>query len=81
MVITDLGVLRPHPVTGELVLVAVHPGVSAAEVADTTGWELAVAADLRTTAPPTPEELSVLRELKERTRRAHAVSPPAPDRA
>ncbi len=81
VVITDLGVLQPHPVTGELVLVAVHPGVSAAEVADATGWELAVAADLRITAPPTPEELSVLRRLKERTRRAHAVSPPAPERA
>ena len=28
MVITDLGVLRPDPVTHELTLVSVHPGVS-----------------------------------------------------
>jgi glutaconate CoA-transferase subunit B len=37
-----------------------------------TGWPLKVAARLETTAPPTPEELSVLRDLQARTDRAHA---------
>jgi len=63
-VITDLGVLEPDALTGELVLTSVHPGVSASEVRAATGWELRVAASLRRTVPPTEEELRVLRELE-----------------
>jgi glutaconate CoA-transferase, subunit B len=63
-VITDLGVLEPDPATHELVLTQVHPGVTAADVQAATGWELAVADSLKTTAPPTGEELRVLRELE-----------------
>ena len=63
-VITDLGVLEPDALTGELVLTCVHPGVSASEVRAATGWELRVAASLRRTVPPTEEELRVLRELE-----------------
>lgn len=63
-VITDLGVLEPDPATHELVLTQVHPGVSADDVQAATGWELVVAQPLGTTAPPTDEELRVLRELE-----------------
>ncbi|HEV7750661.1 MAG TPA: CoA-transferase [Baekduia sp.] len=63
-VITDLGVLAPDPEAGgELALTHIHPGVTVDAVRDATGWELRVAADLRTTEPPTDEELSALREL------------------
>ncbi|HEY5335225.1 MAG TPA: CoA-transferase subunit beta [Mycobacteriales bacterium] len=62
-VISDLGVLEPDPVTCELVLTAVHPGVSAQDVQAATGWPLRVASDLITTEPPTEQELTVLREL------------------
>jgi len=62
-VITDLGVLEPDPESCELVLTAVYPGVSAAEVKERTGWDLRVAADLGEVAAPSPAELSVLREL------------------
>jgi glutaconate CoA-transferase, subunit B len=65
-VITDLGVLEPDPASKELVLTQVHPGVSDAQVRDATGWELQVAAELRTTEPPTEEELAALRELVNR---------------
>jgi glutaconate CoA-transferase, subunit B len=65
-VITDLGVLEPDPGTCELVLTQVHPGVEVDRVREQTGWELQVADDLRTTAPPTGEELAALRELLER---------------
>ena len=60
VVITDLGVLRRN---GELVLEALHPGVTLEQAREATGWDLAVADDLRTTEPPNPEELARLREL------------------
>jgi glutaconate CoA-transferase subunit B len=71
-VITDLGVLTPHPVTRELTLTSVHPGVTVDKVVKSTGWPLKVAADVATTPPPTGIELQVLRELNDRTARAHA---------
>jgi len=63
-VITDLGILEPDPRTCELTLTRVHPGTTVDEVRTATGWPLAVAADVRTTQPPTPHELEVLRRLK-----------------
>lgn len=63
LVITDLGVLQPDPVTCELTLTALHPGVSASEAEAATGWPLKTAPSLETTSPPTPEELQTLREL------------------
>jgi glutaconate CoA-transferase, subunit B len=62
-VITDLGVLEPDAATKELTLTQLHPGVEVGNVQEATGWELAVADRLRTTDPPTGEELSALREL------------------
>ncbi len=61
VVITDLGVLRRDR---ELVLEALHPGVTLDLAREATGWELEVADDLRTTDPPTQQELALLRELK-----------------
>jgi glutaconate CoA-transferase subunit B len=63
-VITDLGVLEPDPETCELTLIEVHPGVDADQAREATGWELAVADELRTSAAPTAEELDALRELE-----------------
>ncbi len=63
-VITDLGVLEAAPDSGELTLVAVHPGVEVSEVAAETQWPLEVSAELTTTDPPTAEELAALRALK-----------------
>lgn len=72
VVITDLGLLRPDPVSHVLTLVATHPGVEVEEVRAQTGWELRIAEAVDVTEPPTSEELTILRDLKERTRRAHA---------
>lgn len=72
VVITDLGVLEPNPDTYELELVAIHPGVEIDHVHSSTGWDLQVTEDLTVTDAPTPEELSILRDLKDRTARAHA---------
>ena len=41
-------------------------------VIEATGWTLKVASEVKTTPPPTENELSVLRDLQERTARAHA---------
>lgn len=70
-IITDLGVLRPDPVTKELTLVALHPGVTLLQAQQATGWELKIAADLQTTPTPTEKELQVLRDLNQRTAEAH----------
>ena len=71
-VITDLGVLTPDPVSKELTLTSVHPGVTVEQVVAATGWTLKVASAVTTTEPPTAEELRVLRDLHARTARAHA---------
>jgi glutaconate CoA-transferase subunit B len=60
-VVTDLGIMEPDE-TGELVLTALHPGATAEQARENTGGELIVAANLRLTLPPNPEELRILRE-------------------
>ncbi|MCT2588089.1 CoA-transferase subunit beta [Actinophytocola gossypii] len=64
-VVTDLGVLEPDPDTRELTLTRVHPGVAVPDVLAATGWDLRVAPSVGTTAPPTEQELTVLRGLVE----------------
>jgi glutaconate CoA-transferase subunit B len=71
-VITDYGILRPHPDSCELQLTALYPGVSVAAVQAATGWPLQVADTLERVPPPQPAELRCLRELEARTRAAHA---------
>jgi glutaconate CoA-transferase subunit B len=63
-VITDLGVLGPDPTTCELVMVAVHPGVTREQAAGATAWPLRFADPLPTTERPTAAELQALRELQ-----------------
>jgi glutaconate CoA-transferase, subunit B len=63
-VITDLGVLEPDPDSCELVLTAVHPGVTVEQAREATGWELAVADPPQATPEPTDDELHALRELQ-----------------
>jgi len=60
-VVTDLGIMEPDE-TGELILTTLHPGVTAEQVCENTGWELKVTHSLRTTLAPAPEELRILRE-------------------
>jgi glutaconate CoA-transferase subunit B len=60
LVITDLGLLRPDPETCELTLTDIHPGVEVEAVRQATGWDLAIAPDLRVTPAPTAAELAAL---------------------
>jgi len=59
-VITTLGLLRFESQTHEMVLVAVHPGVTVGAVVANTGWPLRIAKDLVTTPAPTNTELEIL---------------------
>jgi glutaconate CoA-transferase subunit B len=60
-VVTDIGLMEPDAL-GELILTALHPGRTAADAIANTGWPLKVAEPVRETAPPTAEELRLLRE-------------------
>jgi glutaconate CoA-transferase subunit B len=62
-IITDLGILEPDPETKELTLTHLHTGITAEQAREATGWDLQIAADLKTTDPPTEDELNKLREL------------------
>jgi glutaconate CoA-transferase subunit B len=63
-VITDLGLLRAHPVTCELELTHLHPGVSVEDALAATGWRLSVSPHLTQAVPPSPTELATLRRLE-----------------
>ena len=78
VVITDYGILRPHPVTRELQLAGVYPGVDPAAAQAACGWPLALAATLEQIEPPSQEHLDALRALHARTDRAHATLHPLP---
>jgi glutaconate CoA-transferase, subunit B len=62
-VITDIGELGRDPERDELVLTALHPGSTADQAKAAKGWDLAVAADVAGTEPPTAGELAALRVL------------------
>jgi glutaconate CoA-transferase subunit B len=72
LVITDLCLLEPDPETAELIVTSLHGGVTRDRVREVTGWSIRFADEVATTPPPTTEELTVLRDLQDRTDRAHA---------
>jgi len=61
-VVTNLGILQPDH-DGELVLAALHPGVTFESVQENTGWSLQRSKDCAFTEPPTAKELRILREV------------------
>lgn len=62
-VISPLGVFDFDTPDRRMRLRSYHPGHSVAAVQAKTGFELAVAADAGPTAPPTAEELRIIREI------------------
>ena len=61
-VITDQGVFE-RDASGELVLTALYPGVSVADVRAGVGWELRSRPALDCVEPPTATDLRLLREV------------------
>ena len=59
-VITDKGILEPDE-SGELVLTQLYPGVSLEHVRSCVGWPLRAHDPVRTCAPPTAQDIDLLR--------------------
>jgi glutaconate CoA-transferase subunit B len=70
-IVTDLCVMEPDPVTKELTVSALHPGVSREQVTAATGWPVRFAAEVGETPAPSAAELKVLRDLQAATKAAH----------
>jgi glutaconate CoA-transferase subunit B len=73
-VMTDLCIMEPDAETRELVVTSLHPGISADKVRDACDWELRFAEVTAETPSPTALELDVLRDLQDRTARAHGAA-------
>jgi glutaconate CoA-transferase, subunit B len=63
MVLTTKGVFRFDPVTKEIYLAQIHPGVAVEAVKKTVPWELKIAADLTQTPRPTDDEIDYIRNF------------------
>ena len=63
-VITDYGIFRFDDQTKEMMLASIYPGATVEQIRAQVGWDLRVAdaEQLQTTAPPTTEELRLIRE-------------------
>jgi glutaconate CoA-transferase subunit B len=70
-VITDLCVMEPDPVTRELTVTSVHPGIARDTIQSATGWPIRFADRIAETESPSAQELEVLRRLKAATENAH----------
>ena len=71
LLITDLAIWRPDPVSKEFTVFSLHPGVSREDVQKNCGWVVTFASTLEVTPEPTALELKTLRDLKARTQAAH----------
>jgi glutaconate CoA-transferase, subunit B len=60
MVITDLGCYEFEE--DEMILTSLHPRRTLEEVKNSTGWDIRVSPNLRTTDEPTNEELRIIRD-------------------
>jgi glutaconate CoA-transferase subunit B len=61
--VTNLAVLDFHPESRRMRIKSVHPGVTVEEVQAATGFELVVEDGVPETAPPTGEEVELIRAL------------------
>jgi glutaconate CoA-transferase, subunit B len=62
-IVTDVGILEPSPLDGELELVGIYPKVEVEDVKAKVGWPLRVRAALEKIPPPTDVELHLLRDV------------------
>jgi glutaconate CoA-transferase, subunit B len=72
--VTDLCVFEPDPETREMVVVSIHPGVTREKIQENTGWKVRYATLVAETPVPSAQELAVLRDLHDRTKRAHSAA-------
>jgi glutaconate CoA-transferase, subunit B len=70
-VVTDLCLMEPDPVSKELTVTQLHPGITREQVSKATAWEVRFAEALKETIAPTSLELQTLRDLDRRSKLAH----------
>jgi glutaconate CoA-transferase subunit B len=73
LIVTDLCTMRPDPDTNEFKVMTLHPGVTADTVRTNTGWDLQFHDQVMETPAPSSSELGALRDLVDRTARAHGT--------
>jgi len=61
-VVTTKGVMRFDPVTKEMMLQSIHPGITIDDIFENTGWNLKLAPKIDNTKPPTQFELRIIRK-------------------
>lgn len=61
-VITDKGVFGFHPETRRMIVLSLHPGITAESLRAATGFPLDIPADAPTTPPPTAAQLALIRQ-------------------
>jgi glutaconate CoA-transferase, subunit B len=71
LIVTDLCTMKPNVRTNEFEVVTLHPGTARDTVCEQTGWAIRFAPQIGETPPPTDKELTTLRDLQERTKKAH----------
>lgn len=76
-IVTNLGVLDVNGPDRTVRLLSVHPGVSAAEVQEATGFDLGDTSDVPESRVPTAEELVLIREVLDPKRLRHREVPDA----
>ncbi len=74
LIVTDLCTMQPHPDTNEFEVTSLHEGVTVEQVRAATGWPVRIREPLGATPPPEAHELDTLRDLMERTKRAHGTA-------
>src|SRR5262245_24956908 len=69
--LTDLCIFEPDPVSKEMTVTSIHPGVTREQIDGNTGWRVRYAHAVAETPAPRADELAALREIQARTKRAH----------
>jgi glutaconate CoA-transferase subunit B len=63
MVVTPLCAMTFNPETLRMRIASLHPGVELQQVVDATGFEIEIEEPVPNTAPPSPEQLDILRAM------------------
>ncbi|HLG97491.1 MAG TPA: CoA-transferase subunit beta [Bryobacteraceae bacterium] len=74
LLVTDLCIMEPDASTNEFKVTSTHPGVTREQIQDNTGWPVRFSGAVAETPAPSERELRILRDLNERTARAHGAA-------
>lgn len=73
LVITDLCVMDFNGPNHQLQLVFLHPGISAGQVKDNTGFEIHIPDSVPTTAAPTEEQMAIIAQMDPHGQRNYQI--------